>query len=213
MEDQVKETVKENGIAKIATALNRAQGIMFGAKKDKKNPFFKSNYADLASVFDAIREPFSCNGLSITQTMDILDNGTPVLKTRLMHASGEFIDSKMILPQDPNPQKLGSAITYMRRYALMAIAGIPAEDDDGNAAASRTPKSNRLTLENISSIENLINGYSDIREKVMKACAYDIGSITEDRYQNALDWINKMILEKSVEKMPKAKKVSKKDET
>jgi len=196
-----------NGIAKIANALNKAQGIMSGAKKDKKNPFFNSSYADLASVFDAIREPFASNGLSITQTMDILDSGVPILRTRLMHVSGEFIDSKMLLPQDPNPQKLGSAITYLRRYSLMSIAGIPAEDDDGNAASGRKPKSERLTLEHIGILETLINGYDDIREKVMKACAYDLGSINKDRYGNALEWINKLILEKSVEKMPKAKKV------
>lgn len=127
-------------IAKIAEALNKAQAIMSGAKKDKKNPFFKSSYADLSAVCEAVREPFADNGLSFTQTMSVLDNGRMTITTRLMHLSGEFMDSTMILPDISDPQKIGSAITYFRRYALMGIAGIPAEDDDGNQATASTKK-------------------------------------------------------------------------
>ena len=118
-------------LAKIAEALNKAQAEMSGAVKNKKNPHWKSSYADLASVFDAIRDAFAENGLSITQTMDILENGRTVLQTRLMHSSGEFIDSRMMLPDIPNPQHLGSALSYYRRYSLMAISGVPQKDDDG----------------------------------------------------------------------------------
>lgn len=203
--------MEENGIARIATALNKAQTIMGGAKKDKKNPFFNSRYADLSSVFDAVREPFASNGLSITQTMDVTENGLTVLKTRLMHVSGEFIDSKMIVPIDPNPQKVGSTLTYFRRYQLMGIAGIAPEDDDGNAAAGKSNTVKLISLEQIRNIEHLINGYSDIREEFMKACKGDLGSITIDRYQNALDWINKMIVDENVKKMPKVKKVEDKN--
>ena len=125
-----------NESSNLAMALSKAQGVMGGAKKSSTNPFFKSSYADLSSVFDAIREPFSEFGLSVTQTIDVLDNGKQILCTRLMHVGGEFIDSKMLLPIELNPQKLGSLITYYRRYSLMAICGIAAEDDDGNQAVS-----------------------------------------------------------------------------
>ena len=93
MEEQIK---IENGISNLATALCKAQGVMGGAKKTSNNPFFKSKYSDLASVFDTLRIPFASNGLSIVQLMDVLDSGVTVLITRLMHVSGESIDSKMI---------------------------------------------------------------------------------------------------------------------
>ena len=124
-----------NSIAKLAEALSKAQAIMSGAKKDKQNPFYRSNYADLGSVFEAIRQPFAANGLSISQTMDVLENGRTILKTLLLHSSGEFLESKMILPDLSDPQKVGASITYYRRFSLMSIAGIPAEDDDGNSVA------------------------------------------------------------------------------
>lgn len=152
------QTKKENKIVPIvsqevhnlATALSKAQGVITGAKKDKKNPFFKSQYADLESVFEAIRQPFADNGLSVTQTMDVVDGGRMVLCTRLMHASGQFIDSKMLLPQEANPQKLGALLTYYRRYMLMAIAGIPAADDDGNKASGKVePVSNLINAKQV----------------------------------------------------------------
>jgi hypothetical protein len=209
MEEQIK---IENGISNLATALCKAQGVMGGAKKTSNNPFFKSKYSDLASVFDTLRIPFASNGLSIVQLMDVLDSGVTVLITRLMHVSGESIDSKMILPMDDNPQKFGSIITYFKRYALMAIAGIPSEDDDANSAAGRiAPKAKPISLEQISTLETLINGYGDIREKLLNACQQELSNITEDRYQNALAWINKLILEKSVDKMEKVKKVKDKN--
>ena len=205
MEKQIK---IEKEISNLATALCKAQGVMGGAKKTSNNPFFKSKYSDLASVFDTLREPFSSNGLSIVQLMDVLDSGVTVLVTRLMHVSGESIDSKMILPIDANPQKFGSIITYFKRYALMAICGIASEDDDGNLAANKiAPKPINISLEQISTLETLINGYDDIREKLLNACQQELSNITEDRYQNALAWIKKLILEKSIDKMEKVKKV------
>jgi hypothetical protein len=173
-------------VSNLATALCKAQSVMSGAKKDKQNPFFRSRYADLASVFDAIRAPFASNGLSITQTMDVLADGQQVLCTRLMHVSGEFIDSKMLLPKDPNPQKLGSAITYMRRYSLMAIAGIPAEDDDGNQASGNPlPKLDYISSKQVADLERLINGNDKVRAQVLANCNNNMSSITKDRYPGA----------------------------
>jgi len=127
------ESFEEHKIT-LAEALCNAQSVMTAAKKDKKNPFFNSSYTSLASVFESINQPFTKNGLSITQIMDVLENGRTVLITKLMHVNGESIESKMLLPDILDPQKIGSAITYFRRYSLMAIAGLPADDDDGNSA-------------------------------------------------------------------------------
>ena len=176
----------------LAKALSKAQGMMEGAKKDKKNPFFNSRYADLSSVFDAIRQPFASNGLSITQVMDVTEDGKTILCTRLMHDSGEFIDSKMILPIDPNPQKVGSCITYYRRYSLMAIAGIPAEDDDGNVAAGK-PAPSFISSQQVSNLERLINGHTEVRAKVLANCNGNLSSITIDRYAGAIEWVTALV--------------------
>jgi hypothetical protein len=121
----------------LATALAKAQGAMQNAKKDAANPFFKSKYADLASVWDAVREPLTSNGLAVIQSIDCDEHGT-VLVTKLAHASGQWIDSKVrVKPVKDDPQGIGSAITYMRRYALQAIVGVSPEDDDGEGAMGR----------------------------------------------------------------------------
>lgn len=126
---------KSDSIKNLAAALNKAQEAMGGAAKDANNPFFKSKYADLGSVIRAIKQPFADNGLSYTQFPVSEENNCGV-DTILMHSSGEWIESRLLLPMvKADPQKAGSAITYARRYALQAIAGIPSEDDDGNAAS------------------------------------------------------------------------------
>lgn len=124
-------------IKHLAAALNKAQSEMSGAKKDSKNPFFKSSYADLGSVVEAIKTPFSNHGLSYSQFPIMQDNKVGV-ETMLMHESGEWMSDVLVLPMvKQDPQAAGSAITYARRYALQSIAGIPAEDDDGNAASNQ----------------------------------------------------------------------------
>jgi hypothetical protein len=131
----------EQNLDKLAAALTKAQATMSGAKKGSVNPFFKSKYADLASVFEAIKDPFAENNLCVTQVMDVLGTGRMVIKTLLMHSSGQHLTSSMMLPDIADSQKLGSSITYFRRYSLMSIAGLPAEDDDGNKASQYFDKS------------------------------------------------------------------------
>jgi len=129
-------------IIKIMPALIKAQGEFAPAVKAKVNPHFKSKYVPLDVVLDAIAEPLRNNGIAIIQQTDILD-GRMVLLTRLVHESGEWIAGRYpVQPVKADPQGEGSALTYARRYALMAIAGIAPEDDDGNAAvkaAQREP--------------------------------------------------------------------------
>jgi hypothetical protein len=127
---------KSESIKEIATALSKAQGAFDHAKKDVKNEFFKSRYADLASVIDAAKGPLADNGLSVVQVVDMSESGDLYLETILMHVSGEFISGRYpIKPMKADPQATGSAITYARRYAFSAITGIAADDDDGNAAS------------------------------------------------------------------------------
>lgn len=126
-------------INELAAALAKAQGEMGHAVKDATNPHFKSNYADLASVWDACRAAFSKNGLSVTQPTTNAPEGVTVV-TLLMHASGQWIKSELTLPvAQRTAQAYGSAITYGRRYGLAAAAGVAADDDDGNAATAAAP--------------------------------------------------------------------------
>lgn len=127
-------------IAELADALSKAQGEMDGAKKDAVNPHFRSKYADLESVWDACREPLSKHGLSVLQPVS--GSGKQVcVTTMLTHKSGQWIASDLYLTavQD-NPQAVGSAITYGRRYGLSSMVGIAPEDDDGNAGSGAGSK-------------------------------------------------------------------------
>lgn len=112
---------------------------MVCAKKDEVNPYFKSKYADLASCWEACREPLSKNGLSIIQTTDISElNNAVVIETTLLHSSGEWVTGSLQMPLiKTDPQGVGSAMTYGRRYGLSAIVGIVSDDDDGEAAMNR----------------------------------------------------------------------------
>lgn len=125
-------------INELATALAKAQGEMENAAKDKLNPHFRSKYADLGNVWDAIREPLSRHGLSVVQLPFTDESGTVRLSTMILHASGQFLEADYALPPTkPDAQGYGSAITYMKRYALTGL-GIAPEDDDGNAASARS---------------------------------------------------------------------------
>ncbi len=125
-------------INELATALSKAQGEMQAAIKDKVNPFFKSAYADLGSVWDAARPVLSKYGLSVIQTTD-LSGDKIVLVTTLAHASGQWIKSYLPLnPSKQDSQGVGAAITYLRRYSLSAIVGVVCDDDDdGEEAVGR----------------------------------------------------------------------------
>jgi hypothetical protein len=117
---------------KLATAFAAAQAELKNAAFDKVNPHFKAKYATLAGVRDTVTPILSKHLLSITQGTEFLDGGHFVLTTRLMHSSGQWIESVYPFAID-KPQVMGSAMTYARRYSLAAICGIASEeDDDGN---------------------------------------------------------------------------------
>jgi hypothetical protein len=130
---------QSESIKELATALSKVQGELTYAKKDSANPFFKSRYADLESVWDACRSLMATNGLSVIQMPGNYFEGRMWLVTRLCHNSGEWIEQEMSVPvQKADAQGAGSALTYMRRYALAAFIGVVQADDDGNAASQQT---------------------------------------------------------------------------
>jgi len=134
----------------IKTALLAFQKLAVTAKKDGKNPHFRSNYSTLESVIEAVKQGNQF-GLFFTQEMtyDYVSNDdgsnvvVPVVSTKVMHEHDDtVIESKLpiMLAQAnmENPQKIGSAITYAKRYTLQAVYGLPSEDDDGNVASQPT---------------------------------------------------------------------------
>lgn len=135
--------LQSESIANLAQCLSVVQGKLEYAKKDSANPFFKSKYADLESVWDACRDLLASNGLSVSQfpgTYSELDKSMS-LTTILMHSSGEWISQEMSVPVSKvDAQGAGSALTYMRRYALAAVVGVVQADDDGNAASNPQSK-------------------------------------------------------------------------
>jgi len=125
----------------VIAALVKVQATMETAKKTSTNPFYKSKYADLSTIWDAVRKPLTENGLAVSQWMERLagDAGWAMV-TALYHTSGQCLSGMFpVVPIKDDPQGWGSAQTYARRYGLAALLGVTVadEDDDGNAA-SRT---------------------------------------------------------------------------
>jgi hypothetical protein len=121
-------------INELVKALSVAQSQITGAKQDSKNPYFESDYADLTSVWLACKDCLTAQGLAVIQTMEHQENKI-VLVTTLAHSSGQWIKSYLpVITQKLDSQAIGAALTYSRRYALAAIAGVCPADDDAESA-------------------------------------------------------------------------------
>ncbi len=122
----------------LAAALAKAQATMRPAVKDAANPFFKSRYADLQSVIEAAHAALSEHGLSVSSVTDTDEQGNMMLCTYLLHSSGQWMCGRYpVEPVKRDPQGIGSAISYARRYALMSIVNLATSDDDAEAAMGR----------------------------------------------------------------------------
>ena len=131
---------KSAEIDKLAIALAKVQSKLEGAKKESKNPFFNSSYADLHTVIKSSFPTLSEHGLSVSQGNEIVPGGVCVTTT-MMHISGQWLRSKVKLPLEKlNAQAVGCAITYGRRYGLSAMVGIAQYDDDGNYVSKPQPR-------------------------------------------------------------------------
>ena len=121
---------------KIAAAFVKAQRAFAPALKSASNPHFKSKYADLAACVEAVIDALNSNGIALLQKQHPCDGGVSV-ETVLVHESGEVLSGGVLTvpASKQDPQGYGSALTYARRYSLMATCGIAPEDDDGNAAS------------------------------------------------------------------------------
>ena len=127
-------------INEIVTALVLVQSQIEPAPKNSINPHFKSSYSDLTSVWGACRSALAKHHLAVVQSPSFHE-GRVIMITRLLHKSGQWIENELSLkPQQDTAQGIGSCITYARRYALAALVGVVAdEDDDGNEASKKPP--------------------------------------------------------------------------
>lgn len=175
------------------------------APKDGKNPFFKNDYATLNSVIETTKEELAKNGLVIIQTNAPVPNGVAIVTT-LAHTSGQWIRGTLTLPLSKNdPQGIGSAVTYGRRYALMAMVGIAGEDDDGNACSKiEMPKAKSETkvetkAEFISEPQRkrlfAIQKSKNVAEEVLKAYLFTnygiehTNQIKKSDYETIVNWV------------------------
>ena len=175
-------------IDKLAEALAKAQLEMVGAVKDSNNPFFKSKYADLANVLDAIK-PCNKYGLSIVQMPSSAADGAVKLTTMLMHSSGQWIQaSYSVKPVKADPQGVGSCITYMRRYAAAAFAGVAQVDDDGNSASGKQVADEKITESQVLDIQALIDEVGAVKSDFIKwAKVGSLEDIPESRYKTCIN--------------------------
>jgi hypothetical protein len=118
----------------ISAALAKAQGAINNPGKGAVNPFYQSRYAELSGGINAIREGLSSNGIAYVQAPRV-EGDVLMLDTRLAHSSGQWIECEYPVCKFPvQPQIMGIAMTYARRYSLFSFVGIAGEDDDGNGA-------------------------------------------------------------------------------
>ena len=181
-------------VAKIAPALLAAQKAITFAAKDSLNPHFKSKYADLPCVIDAVKPALNEAGIVFIQSASPSEPGYLAMTTRLMHQSGEWIEDTATLPlPKADPQGYGSASTYARRYGLAAICGLYQDDDDGNAAqkpATQAPTPvppMTLNDEQIASIEALASEVNVPLKKILdKAGVSALNEIPRLAYQSII---------------------------
>ena len=165
--------------SKIASALVKAQKAFGPALKSSSNPHFRSKYADLAACVEAVVDALNDNGIALTQQVYECENGV-IVETVFIHESGATIScGRLHVPATKqDAQGYGSALTYARRYSLMAACGIAPEDDDGNAASKRptAPAAPAVDgTDHIAAIEASANSdeLAQVYQDAIKACGQD----------------------------------------
>ena len=139
----------------IAPAIAKAQSAMRRIEPKATNPHLRTKYARIADIWDELRETLGEHGLSVIQTTDMMEDGTPVVECMLLHESGQWLAGRLAIPYGEgkgttDAQKIGSAISYARRYTLCAIVGATVadeDDDDGSGAGSRDRGKNTWAAE------------------------------------------------------------------
>jgi len=189
----------------LATALSKAQAEFPTVPQSGKNPFHKSTYSTLKDCWDTSRPVLARHGLSVLQFPDVLHDDKFVLRTIVMHESGESIEGvQPVMSAKQDAQSMGSALTYARRYGLCAALGLVSgdEDDDGNAAtavksssvqAKTAPASKRLFKQEVgatpSSIEERISNAPHLGAltALYEGMKSDIEAMSEDQKAATLE--------------------------
>jgi len=175
----------------INTALAKAQGDFPEIGFDKENPYFKNKYSSLDTIVRSVKPILSKNGLSVTQQTILTSEGTTVLKTRVRHTSGQWIETRArVNPVKADPQSYASALTYMKRYSYTALLNITTSDDTSDDDAERVmydtrnvkakgvalntkynPKhqsADTITKEQLEELEYELGDYDDVAEMVLE---------------------------------------------
>jgi hypothetical protein len=159
----------------IATALVKAQKAFGPALKSSTNPHFRSRYADLSACVEAVIGGLNDAGIALIQQVYECDTGVTV-ETVFIHESGETLNcGKLYVPATKHDaQGFGSALTYARRYSLMAACGIAPEDDDGNAASKKVTTNVDITpfLDKIAASQSS-DELAAVYKEAYEACAGD----------------------------------------
>lgn len=177
----------------IATAFVKAQKAFAPALKTSTNPHFKSRYADLAACVEAVVDALNDNGIALIQKCHECADGV-IVETIFLHESGEVIEAgKLHVPASKqDPQGYGSALTYSRRYSLMAACGIAPEDDDGNAAQRPAKPLATISEEQIATITALAD---EVKADMPKLLAFykikDLHELPLIAYHNVITQLEK----------------------
>lgn len=204
-EDQKEEQkqYESDKIESIYAALIKAQSKFSKISKNKENTYHKSKYADLSDCIESVREILFENDLGVVQTMRSNARGITCLHTRLIHLSGQWIESVIPLtPVKSDPQSLGGYITYMRRYTLNAIIMTASsdDDDDGEGSMDRDGKSNSykskkaipLKIDGIAEIKALMGNDTNIQSKIVKEYGLkNINDLSKEKHQEVKDRVIK----------------------
>lgn len=187
--------IKSERIDLLATALSKAQGEIKAASKDSKNPFFKSSYADLASIWDACREPLSKNGLAVIQMPEQTESSGIAIETLLTHSSGQWISNKFIMPVGKlDAQGVVSSITYARRTSLAAFVGVAPKDDsddDGNKACRDDKQIKLISVPQMEQIAILLKETNTLVDDFLSSIgAKSLSEFPENRFEMAIKMLN-----------------------
>lgn len=204
-------------INELAAALSKAQGEMQAAIKDKINPYFKSSYADLGSVWDAARPVLSKYGLCIMQTTEVVSdvNGSSsgtriIMVTTLAHTSGQWMKSYLPLnPAKNDSQGVGAALTYLRRYALSALVGVVCDDDDDGETSVGRGKNQQVQHPSSQGHQGGNGQQSNgdiprVGKAEIVALTTLIQKLDEESNKSFLDWIRKNFNAKFIQEIPQS---------
>lgn len=203
-------------IEKVATAFAKAQSRFRSVGYNRENPYFKSKFADLDAILRHVRPSLAENGLTFYQFTKLSDKGPTVLHSRILHSSGQWIETRArIVPPKNDQQSYGSTLSYQKRYAAMTILGITAsddrydddgeiathcyrtEDDEGKSLNTKyNPKEQSyetITKEQIEEIEYELAEYPDLAENLLERFHLQtLAEIPKSKFLNIIDKVREI---------------------